>query len=149
MDEKKLKRLIKILDESDLSEITVDEDGVRMTVRKGPLTIIEPGNEAIETSEQETAAAAQAPKAKKTQEGEVIASPMVGTFFLAPAPGQDPYLEEGDMVDKGQTVCIIEAMKIMNEITAEAPGRITKILVEDGSAVEFGQPLFLYEPADV
>ncbi len=147
MDEKKLKNLIKILDESDLSEITVEEDGVRMTVRKGPLTIIEPGNEArVATSGQETAGAAKATaEEKKEHEGHVIASPMVGTLYLAPAPGQDLYVELGDEVDKGQTVCIIEAMKIMNEITAEVPGRITKILVEDGSAVEFGQPLFLYE----
>jgi len=147
MDEKRLKKLIEILDGSDLSEITVEENGVRMTVRKGPLTIMEPGNEAI-SGQSKKAESAVSPEAgeKPAHEGNEIRSPMVGTFFLSPAPGQEQYVELGDTIDKGQTVCIIEAMKIMNEITAEEPGRITKILVEDGSAVEFGQPLFYYEP---
>jgi acetyl-CoA carboxylase biotin carboxyl carrier protein len=136
MDEKRLKKLIEILDGSDLSEITVEENGVRMTVRKGPLTIMEPAESAVSPEAGE----------KPAHEGNEIRSPMVGTFFLSPAPGQEQYVELGDTIDKGQTVCIIEAMKIMNEITAEEPGRITKILVEDGSAVEFGQPLFYYEP---
>ena len=76
-----------------------------------------------------------------------ITSPMVGTFYRAPAPDADPYVEVGDMVEAGQTVCIVEAMKLMNEIESEARGRIIQILVENAQPVEFGQKLFLIEPA--
>ncbi len=76
----------------------------------------------------------------------VITSPMVGTFYRAPAPDADPYVESGDTVEMGQTVCIIEAMKLMNEIESEVKGRIVKILVENAQPVEFGQKLFLVEP---
>jgi oxaloacetate decarboxylase alpha subunit len=76
-----------------------------------------------------------------------ITSPMVGTFYRAPAPDADPYVEVGDMVEAGQTVCIVEAMKLMNEIESEARGRIVQILVENAQPVEFGQKLFLLEPA--
>jgi acetyl-CoA carboxylase biotin carboxyl carrier protein len=75
-----------------------------------------------------------------------ITSPMVGTFYRAPAPDADPYIEAGDIVDVGQTVCIVEAMKLMNEIESEVRGRIVKILVENAQPVEFGQRLFLVEP---
>jgi acetyl-CoA carboxylase biotin carboxyl carrier protein len=71
---------------------------------------------------------------------------MVGTFYRAPAPDADPYVEVGDMVELGQTVCIVEAMKLMNEIESEVKGRVTRILVENAQPVEFGQPLFLVEP---
>ena len=77
----------------------------------------------------------------------VITSPMVGTFYRAPAPDADPYVESGDMVEVGQTVCIVEAMKLMNEIESEFRGRVVKILVENAQPVEFGQKLFLIEPA--
>jgi acetyl-CoA carboxylase biotin carboxyl carrier protein len=76
-----------------------------------------------------------------------ITSPMVGTFYRAPAPDADPYVESGDMVEVGQTVCIVEAMKLMNEIESEFRGRVVKILVENAQPVEFGQKLFLIEPA--
>jgi acetyl-CoA carboxylase biotin carboxyl carrier protein len=73
-------------------------------------------------------------------------SPMVGTFYRAPSPGADPYVREGDTIKEGQVLCVIEAMKLMNEIEAKLGGRILTILVENGTAVEFGQPLFLVEP---
>ncbi len=76
-----------------------------------------------------------------------VLAPMVGTFYRAPAPGADPYVKEGDLVQKGTVVCIIEAMKLMNEIEAEAKGRVARILVENGQPVEFGQTLFLLAPA--
>ncbi|OGF22826.1 MAG: acetyl-CoA carboxylase, biotin carboxyl carrier protein, partial [Candidatus Eisenbacteria bacterium RBG_19FT_COMBO_70_11] len=75
-----------------------------------------------------------------------ITSPMVGTFYRAPAPDADPYVEVGDMVEVGQTVCIVEAMKLMNEIESETRGRVARILVENQQPVEFGQKLFLVEP---
>ena len=76
-----------------------------------------------------------------------VEAPMVGTFYRAPSPNAEPYVREGDVVKEGQIVCIIEAMKLMNEIEAKVGGRIAKILVENGHAVEYGQPLFLIEPA--
>jgi acetyl-CoA carboxylase biotin carboxyl carrier protein len=76
----------------------------------------------------------------------VVTSPMVGTFYRAPAPDADPYIEVGDPVTVGQTVCIVEAMKLMNEIESEVKGRVVKILVENAQPVEYGQKLFLIEP---
>ena len=94
------------------------------------------------------AAAGTAPSAPQgTENLAVITSPMVGTFYRAPAPDADPYVELGDMVEVGQTVCIVEAMKLMNEIESEHRGRVVKILVENAQPVEFGQKLFLIEPA--
>ena len=84
---------------------------------------------------------------KPAENAAVIESPMVGTFYRAPAPDADPYVEVGDMVEVGQTVCIVEAMKLMNEIESEFRGRVVKILVENAQPVEFGQKLFLIEPA--
>jgi acetyl-CoA carboxylase biotin carboxyl carrier protein len=97
-----------------------------------------------------TDAAPGAPPALETRvEKKTIAitSPMVGTYYRAPAPDADPYVEMGDMVEVGQTVCIVEAMKLMNEIESEVRGRIVQILVENAHPVEFGQTLFLLEPA--
>lgn len=153
MDTKRLKALIELLEASDVSELTVEENGVRMTVRKGPLTIIESENRAVGSGTSAIPTEAAAPSAETEAAGETegpykkIESPMVGTIFLSAAPGQDAFVSEGDHVDKGQTVCIVEAMKIMNEIAADEPGLIVKILVKDGDTVEFGQPLFLYDPA--
>ncbi len=84
--------------------------------------------------------------ASSTDHLTAITSPMVGTFYRAPAPDADPYVESGDTVEIGQTVCIVEAMKLMNEIESETRGRIVKILVENAQPVEFGQKLFLVEP---
>ena len=96
----------------------------------------------------EAAQAGKAPAAAPVREDlAAITSPMVGTFYRAPAPDADPYVEVGDMVEVGQTVCIVEAMKLMNEIESERRGRVVKILVENAQPVEFGQKLFLIEPA--
>jgi acetyl-CoA carboxylase biotin carboxyl carrier protein len=93
------------------------------------------------------AGAAPAPAAPAAENLVAITSPMVGTFYRAPAPDADPYVDVGGMVEIGQTVCIVEAMKLMNEIESEVKGRVTRILVENAQPVEFGQPLFLVEPA--
>jgi acetyl-CoA carboxylase biotin carboxyl carrier protein len=90
---------------------------------------------------------AAAPASPTAENATVIVSPMVGTFYRAPAPDADPYVEVGDMVEVGQTVCIVEAMKLMNEIESDFRGRVVRILVENAQPVEFGQKLFLIEPA--
>jgi acetyl-CoA carboxylase biotin carboxyl carrier protein len=92
------------------------------------------------------AAAGPAPAADPAAKYKAIASPMVGTFYRAPAPDADPFVEVGDIVELGQTVCIIEAMKLMNEIEAEVKGRVVQVLVENAQPVEFGQKLILVEP---
>jgi acetyl-CoA carboxylase biotin carboxyl carrier protein len=91
------------------------------------------------------AAASAAPENEK--KGHLVASPFVGTFYRTPAPDQPSFVEVGSVVRKGQVLCIIEAMKLMNEIEADEPGKVTEILVENGQPVEFGQPLFRVEPA--
>jgi acetyl-CoA carboxylase biotin carboxyl carrier protein len=103
---------------------------------------------AASTAKAESAAAVAEPAsgAAGQSNGLAITSPMVGTFYRAPAPDADPYVEVGDMVQVGQTVCIVEAMKLMNEIESEVRGRIIQILVENAQAVEFGQTLFLVDP---
>ncbi|MGZ6139152.1 MAG: acetyl-CoA carboxylase biotin carboxyl carrier protein [Myxococcaceae bacterium] len=93
------------------------------------------------------APAADAPAAPSEQKGHLVNSPFVGTFYRTPAPDQPSFVELGSLVKKGQTLCIIEAMKLMNEIEADEPGKVTEILVENGQPVEFGQPLFRIEPA--
>ncbi len=151
MDKKKIDELIKILKDNDLSEVTVEEKGVKMTVRRGDITIIEGGKA--------SAAGLNPPPPMEipghTEDKELqklgasyckIDSPMVGTFYRAPSPDADFFVEVGDVFEKGQTLCVIEAMKLMNEIQAEEKGRVVKISAENGEAVEFGQPLFFYEP---
>ncbi len=90
--------------------------------------------------------ATEEPPAEQQANGIPIPSPMVGTFYRSPSPDADPFVKEGDVVSPGQTVCIIEAMKIMNEIEAEVGGRVTQVLPENGSPVEYDTPLFLVEP---
>ena len=91
-------------------------------------------------------APSNAPSASQTEKTVAITSPMVGTFYRAPAPDADPYVENGDRVEVGQTVCIVEAMKLMNEIESDVKGRVVEVLVENAQPVEFGQKLFLVEP---
>jgi oxaloacetate decarboxylase alpha subunit len=145
MDIEQVKELIKALEHSKLSEVTVEEDGVKITVRKDGAGKVEIG------SGSETAAPASSgikeDVSAETNGLKQVVAPMVGTFYRSSSPDHDPYVEENSEVEIGQTLCIIEAMKLMNEIEAEEKGIIKKILVENGSPVEFGQPLFLYEPA--
>lgn len=95
----------------------------------------------------ESAQSTASDSAASSDDGPSVTSPMVGTFYRSPSPDADPFVKEGDVISVGQTVCIIEAMKIMNEIESEVSGRVTKILVENGSPVEYNTPLFLVDPA--
>ncbi len=148
MDKKKIEELIKILNDNDLSEVTVEEKGVKMTVRRGDITIVEGGAAGpCATPAMDIPGHTEDKELQKLEAAYTkIESPMVGTFYRAPSPDADFFVEEGEVFDKGQTLCVIEAMKLMNEILAEEKGRIVKISAENGEAVEFGQPLFFYEP---
>jgi acetyl-CoA carboxylase biotin carboxyl carrier protein len=154
MDLRKLKTLIDLVSESDISELEITEaDGKVRIVKGGGADAAHgahPGavHYAPMAAPPVTAPAPLAPEpapAAPEPEGKVIKAPMVGTFYRASSPGAKPMVEVGSEIKEGDPVCIIEAMKIMNEIDAEFAGRVTKILVENGQAVEFGQPLFIVE----
>jgi acetyl-CoA carboxylase biotin carboxyl carrier protein len=144
-----LRRLIRLVQRTGIGELEVTSEG--RTVRISA----QPGGVATFASPAASPPASQAPAAPTTpaetrpaaDKRVAITSPMVGTFYRAPAPDADPYVEVGTAVEVGQTVCIIEAMKLMNEIESEVKGRIVEMLVENAQPVEFGQKLFLVEPA--
>ena len=141
-----IRRLIGLVRRTGIGELEISAGGrtVRISAAgssAGPATPI-PVPVAAPAPEKPAAAA----QATTAEQHAAITSPMVGTFYRAPAPDADPYVEVGDIVDVGQTVCIVEAMKLMNEIESESRGRIVRILVENAQPVEFGQRLFLVEP---
>lgn len=153
MDLKDIKQIIKVLEGTDVTEIEVEQEGVKVRVKRGgsypviPLSPVHALPHEVElqpvpspVAKVEKAAEKESPKLK------TISSPMVGTFYLTPAPDAPPFVEVGGVVTKGQTLCIIEAMKLMNEIEAECSGRIVSILVENAKPVEYGEPLFMVEP---
>ena len=150
MDLKELKALLRLMESSDVEELEVEEGGRRVRIRRrsdqgavplaGPQRLILP----TQSSAKNSATANLAPEMAGLLP---IESPMVGTFYRAPAPGADLYVKEGDFIQKGSVVCIVEAMKLMNEIEADVAGRVMKVMVENGQPVEFGQSLFLVEPA--
>ena len=136
-----IKELIKIIDQSDVGEVIVESDGVKIAIRKG---VARSGNAATPVEDISPAAAPVPGAAPVDREGLTsVYSPMVGTFYRAPAPDQPSFVEVGQWVEKGQTLCIIEAMKLMNEIEAEVAGEIIEILAENSTPVEYGQPLIL------
>ena len=151
MDLRKLKTLIDLVSESGVAEleITEGEDRVRIVNRNGaapvqvhqPVTVAQPMPVPVPAPE---AAPAPAPAAPQ-QTGTPLTSPMVGTFYRAPSPGADPFVKVGDTGKKGQGVCIIEAMKLLNEVEADMDGTVKEVCVENGQPVEFGQSLFIIE----
>jgi acetyl-CoA carboxylase biotin carboxyl carrier protein len=155
MNLKELKELIEMLKDTDVSELEIERSGVKVRIRKGgdvtfhtamprmeypPAAIVAPA-----------VAEAQAPQVGKSAEPAKtnqikVTAPIVGTFYRSSSPDKPAYVEVGDVVKKGQVLCIIEAMKLMNEIESEAAGKIVQIVVENSSPVEYGQPLFVIEP---
>lgn len=151
MDLRKLKTLIDLVSESNISELEITEaEGKVRIVKAGaatgvPMMVAQPMLTAAALSPAGTPAAAAPAEAPAAPEGKVIKSPMVGTFYRSASPGAKSFAEVGDSIKLGQPICIIEAMKIMNEIEADAEGKVLRILCENGQAVEFGQPLFVVE----
>ena len=148
----RLKEILYILENSDVNEIDVTFFGIRYRVVKEVLGVKESLPVATVTPKQATdrsdipGMSETATEESDSTPGVEVLSPMPGTFYIAPSPDDPPFVKEGDSVKKGDPLCIIEAMKIMNEIEAEDIGVIQKILVESGQAVEFNQPLFIIEP---
>ena len=144
----KLKEIIYILENSDVNEIEATFWGRRFrVVKSASLKVGSPTTPAVTTSTAPSSKPEPSAEAVQPSSGENILSPMPGTFYLASSPDADPFVKEGDSISEGDTLCIIEAMKIMNEIEAEQNGTITKILVENGKPVEYNQPLFVINPS--
>ena len=153
MDLRKLKTLIDLVSESNISELEITEaEGKVRIVKAGaagaagaPVMMMAPAPAAAPLAMAPAAAAPAAAPAEPEQTGHIVKSPMVGTFYRASSPGAKPLVDVGQAVKEGESICIIEAMKIMNEIEADKSGTVIKVLVENGQAVEFGQPLFIIE----
>jgi acetyl-CoA carboxylase biotin carboxyl carrier protein len=152
MDLRKLKKLIDLVQESGIGELEITEGEERVRISRAgtgsPIVMATHPQMAMMASPgmaAPAAAAAPAPEAPPAPTGHTLKSPMVGTFYRSPSPGAPAFVEVGQAVAKGQTLCIIEAMKLLNEIESDAAGTIKAILVENGQPVEYGQPLFLIE----
>lgn len=145
MDIRKLKKLIELVQESGIAELEINEGEESVRIGRyppaGSVAAAPPA-----TAAPEPPAATEAPAAKTeddTPEGHIVRSPMVGTFYRAPAPDAKPFVDVGDSVSASDTLCIIEAMKMLNQIEAEVSGKVSAVLVDNGQPVEFDQPLFV------
>ena len=144
----KLKEIIYILENSEVNEIEATFWGRRFrVVKSASVKVSSPSTPAVTTSTAPSSKPEPSAEAVQPSSGENILAPMPGTFYSATSPDTDPFVKEGDSVSEGDTLCIIEAMKIMNEIEDEQNGTITKILVENGKPVEYNQPLFVINPS--
>ncbi|MBN1353920.1 MAG: acetyl-CoA carboxylase biotin carboxyl carrier protein [Candidatus Omnitrophica bacterium] len=142
MNIKKIEEVILLMEKHGLTEIAIEEEGVKIHLKKGASNVIEKEFQIVPPAKETSA------PAKKEERNLVeIKAPMVGTFYRSPAPDAKSFVETGNMIKDGDILCIIEAMKLMNEIKSEIKGKIVDILVENGEPVEFGQVLFLVEPA--
>ena len=151
MDLRKLKKLIDLVQESGIAEIEITEGEEKVRISRqssapaAPVIMASPGMQPMMAGVPAPALAPAAPAAAPQPSGHTLKSPMVGTFYRAPSPGAPPFVEVGQAVTKGQTLCIIEAMKLLNEIESDVSGTVKAVLVENGQPVEYGQPLFLIE----
>ena len=144
MDLRKLKKLIDLVQESGIAELEITEGEEKVKIVKGGVVVAAPAPAPAPPAEARPAAgAAPASEPEPAQEGHVVKAPMVGTFYRSPSPDAKVFVEVGQAVKEGDTICIIEAMKLMNEIEADASGTVKAILVENGQPVEYGQPLFI------
>jgi len=153
IDYDEIRKLIGLLEEKDLSVFELEVEGLKVKIGRNvpapaPAVIAAPAVPAASTPEGAAAAEARAQAIEAAKGHHVITSPMVGTFYRAPDPSSAPFVDIGDVVKKGQTLCIIEAMKLMNEIEADIDGTIAEIYVDNARPVEYGQKLFAILPGD-
>ncbi|HTM91613.1 MAG TPA: acetyl-CoA carboxylase biotin carboxyl carrier protein [Flavisolibacter sp.] len=158
MDFKQIQELIKLVNDSNIGEVTIEQKEFRLTIKQkeevtqmvaGPMQAPVFAQQQQTSSTSTPAQTPEKPKLESTTPSNTITikSPMIGTFYRRPSPDKPIFVEVGDEVSPGKVVCIIEAMKLFNEIESEVKGKIVKILVEDASPVEYDQPLFLVEPS--
>jgi acetyl-CoA carboxylase biotin carboxyl carrier protein len=155
MDLRKLKTLIDLVSDSNVSELEITEAEGKVRIVKGPVgapvavaapvVVAAPVAAPVSAAASPAAEAATAAAETAAASGHVVKSPMVGTFYTASSPEAKPFVQVGSVVKEGETICIIEAMKILNEIEADKSGTVTRILVDNGQAVEYGQPMFMIE----
>lgn len=145
MNLEELKDILNLLKETDITELIIEKEGIKIKVRRerfiGPFEI-----QQTQKVQEATRQPAQVAQEEETRRLITVTAPIVGTFYRSPSPDAPPFVEVGTMVKKGQTLCIIEAMKLLNEIESEVDGVVVRILVENGQPVEYGEPLFLIEP---
>ncbi|MBS1934846.1 MAG: acetyl-CoA carboxylase biotin carboxyl carrier protein [Bacteroidetes bacterium] len=162
MDFKQIQELIKMINKSNIGEVTIEEKGFRLTIKQkeepvqqviASAPIVQPVAQVASQPVASSAPSSSAPVAEKPKAAEppasnliTIKSPMIGTFYRSSSPDKPAFVNVGDDIDNGKVVCIIEAMKLFNEIESEVKGKVVKVLVEDASPVEYDQPLFLVEP---
>ncbi len=162
MDIKEIQSLIKFVAKSGASEVKLETDDIKITIRTGPsgsgseTTYVQqipvPAQPVAQPAMQQAPATPQPSQEESQKESEdskyiTIKSPIIGTFYRKPSPDKPPFVEVGDTIGKGDVLCVIEAMKLFNDIESEVSGKIVKVLVEDSSPVEFDQPLFLIDPS--
>ncbi|QSA96695.1 acetyl-CoA carboxylase biotin carboxyl carrier protein [Methylococcus sp. EFPC2] len=150
MDIRKIKKLIELIEESDIAEIEIreGEESVRLSrygANANPALVAAAPSFVAAAPQLAAAAAPAVPAQPEEPAGHIVRSPMVGTFYRAPSPGAKVFVEVGQRVEAGSTLCIIEAMKILNQIEADKSGVVVKVLVEDAQPVEYNQPLFVIE----
>ncbi|PIW69076.1 MAG: acetyl-CoA carboxylase, biotin carboxyl carrier protein [Ignavibacteriales bacterium CG12_big_fil_rev_8_21_14_0_65_30_8] len=153
MDLNLIKKLVKIFNSSDISELEVEKEGLRVKIGKQIEQVNIPSNTIVSapTNSQpnvegtKTETEYKKVEVSNSENLHEIHSPIVGTFYRSPSPDSDPYVKVGDSITKGSVLCIVEAMKLMNEIESDVNGKIVKIIVDDGNPVEYNQPLFLIE----
>jgi acetyl-CoA carboxylase biotin carboxyl carrier protein len=141
MDISLIKKLIKLLQDNHLNELTVEEGDLKISLKQGGQVVSAMPVSAAPVS----AAAPQATPAAPAISGNTIKAPMIGTFYRSAGPDKEPFVKVGQTIKKGDVLCIIEAMKLFNEIQSEVSGTVTKVLVDNGQAVEYDQPLFIVE----
>ncbi len=153
MDLNLIKKLVKIVDSTEITDLEIEEEGLRIKIAKkirnaqivSSPQLIASSFPQSNSSISENSGEESAEKESKKENLHEIHSPIVGTFYRAPAPDADPYIQVGDTISSGTVLCIVEAMKLMNEIESDVSGKVVKILVENGKPVEYNQPLFLIE----
>ena len=162
MDIKEIQSLIRFVAKSGASEVKLETDDIKITIRTGTsgatpettivqqIPVAQPMTPSVMPSAPaETPAAPEQPSAEKEEDSRYITikSPIIGTFYRKPSPDKPPFVEVGDSISKGEVLCVIEAMKLFNDIESEVSGKVVKVLVEDSTPVEFDQPLFLIDPS--
>ena len=151
MDIKEIKKLIRLVEDANISVLSLDEDGKKIEIRKelsvSNVTLAAPAAPTVATpSAAPIVGVAAKPEIQEDDSNLLsVKSPMVGTFYIASSPDADPYVKEGDRIQEGDVICMVEAMKLFNEIESEVSGVISKVLVKNGDPVEYGQVLFLIE----
>ncbi|HEY8392048.1 MAG TPA: acetyl-CoA carboxylase biotin carboxyl carrier protein [Capillibacterium sp.] len=155
MNIKEIKELMQMLVDTDITELNLESDGTKIVIKKGVPGVVQPVVTVTPTASPAPAAGNVTPVAPDTspEKGErklapnqeYVCAEIVGTFYRAPAPGEAPFVQVGEIVEPGKTLCIIEAMKVMNEIESPLRGKVVEVLAEDAEPVEYGQPLFIIE----